>query len=211
MRTTLLLLLLTGLCGCAPLLEERIIASPAAGVDKIPDTIALYPILSAGMAQPYEILSKRPVETTSREDRMYIVAPAETKLTVTMQSQLMTSLLSAELSRQGFSLKELPVEVPEDRDEGEKTFFVSLSSLKHLRESYGLKAVLVGNAYFIPDRTDPLRTNVVAAYLRVVDTENLDVLCHISLSDTYGGDNLEDVARGFAKALARKAGFAPVQ
>ena len=143
---------------------------------------------------------------------MYIIAPAETKLAVTMQSQTLTSLLQVELSKRGFSMKELPVEVPEGQDNGgTSTFFVSLSSLKHLRDEYGLKAIVLGNAYFLPDRVDPTRFVVAEAYLRVIDTETLDVLCYMTLTDTYGGDDLDKVATAFAQELAGWTNTTPVK
>jgi len=214
MRQTLVPLLLSVLCGCVPLMEERIHATSTPGVEEIPDTIAIYPLLSAEMARPHAIEERMhdAVSTSAKEDRMYIVPPVETKLAVTMQSQMLTSLLAAELSRRGFALKEIPVETPEGGyGQEQNVFFVSLASLNQLREKYGFRAVLVGNAYFIPDKENPLDFNVGAAFLRVVDIGTLDVLCHVTLTDTYGGDTLEDVARGFAQVLAQKASLAPAQ
>ena len=113
--------------------------------------------------------------TRASDDRLYIVAPAETKLASTMQSQLMTGLLSARLSENGFTLKELPVEAPPEQCERDQnTFFVSLETLRHLREDYGLEAILVGNVYFVADERDPTVIWVRAAYLRLVDTGTLD-------------------------------------
>jgi hypothetical protein len=196
--------------GCASM-DERVTVTPAAGVEKIPAKIAVYPLLTAETVRMTAKEPPRyyPMTTSAADDRMYIVAPAETKLASTMQSQLLTSLLSAQLSANGFTLKELPVEAPSDRAENDRnSFFVSLETLKRLREDYGIEAILVGNAYFVADERDPSIVWVRAAYLRLVDTATLDVLCHVSISDKYRGDSMEYAAQGLAGALAREAGLA---
>jgi len=187
-------------------MDERVIVTRSAGVERIPTKIAVYPLLTSEAAQVIHQPRYFPMTTRAADDRMYIVAPAETKLVSTVQSQLLTSLLSAELSGRGFTLKELPVEAPSEQSEKDQnTFFVSLETLRHLREDYGLEAILVGNVYFVADERDPTVIWVRAAYLRLVDTGTLDVLCHVSISDKYGGDSMEDAARGLALALAKEA------
>lgn len=197
-------------CGCASM-DERVIVTPTAGVERIPTKIAVYPLLTAEAAQiirqpRYPQMTTSAASTRAADDRMYIVAPAETKLMSTMQSQLLTSLLSARLSGQGFTLKELPVEAPSEQSEKDQNnFFVSLETLKYLRESYGLEAILVGNVYFVADERDPTVIWVRAAYLRLVDTGTLDVLCHVSISDRYRGESMESAAQALALALAKQA------
>jgi hypothetical protein len=206
----LILLVAALMCGCASM-DERVVVTPAAGVEKIPTKIAVYPLLTAEavkiIAQPrYSPMTTGAASTRASDDRLYIVAPAETKLVSTMQSQLMTSLLSAQLSDNGFTLKELPVEAPAEQSEKDQnTFFVSLETLKRLREDYGLEAILVGNVYFVADEHDPTIILVRAAYLRLVDTATLDVLCHVSISDKYRGDSMEGAAQILARALAQEA------
>lgn len=196
--------------GCASM-DERVVVTPAAGVEKIPTKIAVYPLLTAEAAriitQPrYYPMTTDAASTRAADDRLYIVAPAETKLVSTMQSQLLTSLLSAQLSDQGFTLKELPVEAPPEQSEKEQnSFFVSLETLKYLREDYGLEAILVGNVYFVADERDPTVIRVRAVYLRLVDTGTLDVLCHVSISDRYSGESMESAAQALALALAEEA------
>jgi hypothetical protein len=194
--------------GCASM-DERVVVTPAAGVEKIPVKIAVYPLLTSETPRVVSRLPRfHPMTTSAAEDRLYIVAPAETKLVSTMESQLLTSMLSAELSDNGFTLKELPVESPSEQSEkAENSFFVSLETLKNLREDYGLDAVLVGNAYFVADQRDPTVVWVRAAYLRLVDTKTLDVLCHVSISDKYRGDSMEGAAQSLARALAKEAGL----
>lgn len=168
--------------------------------------IAVYPLLTAEVVPAIERPRYSPASTRAVDDRMYIVAPAETKLVSTLQSQLLTSLLSAELSGRGFTLKELPVEAPSEQSEKDQnSFFVSLETLRRLREDYGLEAILVGNVYFVPDKLDPTVVYVKAAHLRLVDTGTLDVLCHVSYSDQYRVESVESVAEGLALALAGEA------
>ena len=205
-----LLLLAAVACGCASI-DDRVVVTPAAGVGKIPTKIAVYPLLTAEAVKMITQPRVHPMITASAstrtaDDRLYIVAPAETKLVSTMQSQLLTSLLSAGLSENGFTLKELPVEVPSEQSEMDRnSFFVSLETLKRLREDYGLEAILVGNAYFVADERDPSVIWVRAAYLRLVDTQTLDVLCHVSISDKYRGESMESAAQALALALAKEA------
>ncbi len=182
------------------------------GVERLPETIAIYPLLSSSMPRPVPERRLEPAAPSKPENekRMNIVPPAESKLVVTMQSEMLTSQLSAELARRGFSIKEIPVEVPENGEERDNTFFMSLASLQHLREAYGLEAVIVGNAYFVPDKVDMMRFNVASVFLRVVDTETLDVLCHLTLNDQYYGESVDVVARVLADKLAEKAQLTPI-
>jgi len=185
--------------------------TPVAGENSIPRKIAIYPLLTSE-----QVLVVRPpdshvrflsTETNVREDRLYIVAPTETKLVSNIHSQLFTSCLSADLSSRGFFLKELPVEIPEGLfGNKENNFFISLETLRHLREEYGLEAVLIGNVYFIANQQDGSLVDVRAKYLRLVDTATLDVLCHISF-DEYGGETIKYTSEGIAFALAREAGL----
>ena len=187
--------------GCATL-DERVVTTRAADAERIPTNIAIYPLLT-GEAPVVRGQGRLMLTTNVKDDRIYIVGPAETKLVSNMQSQLLTNLLSAELSRRKFTVKELPVEMPpEQSNKGGNSFFVSLGTLKYLRDTYALEAILVGNVYFVSDGGD---IGVKAAYLRLVDTTTLNVLCHISISDGYSGDSMEDTARALALALAKEA------
>jgi len=200
-----LLLLAAAAYGCATI-DERVAITPAAGVEKIPTKIAVYPLLTSEAVQAVRQPRYTPMTTSAADDRMYIVAPAETKLASTIQSQLLTSLLSAQLSGKGFILKELPVEAPAEQPERDRnSFFVSLETLRHLRENYGVEAILLGNVYFVADERDPTVIWVRAAYLRLVDTGTLDVICHASIFDEYQEESMEDVARSLALALAKQA------
>lgn len=195
-----LLALIVLMIGCATI-DERVVTTPAADAERIPTNIAIYPLLT-GEAH---VRGQGPflINQSAKDDRIYIVGPAETKLVSNIQSQLLTNLLSAELSRRKFTVKELPIETtPEQSDKGQNSFFVSLGTLKYLRDTYALEAILVGNVYFVSDGSD---MGVKAAYLRLVDTTTLNVLCHISISDGYSGDSMEDTARALALALAKEA------
>jgi hypothetical protein len=73
-----------------------------------------------------------------------------------------------------------------------------------LREHFDLQAILIGNVYFSGGRRD---WGVSAAYMRLVDIETLDVLCHVTVT---GGDfplGVEECVRDVAEQLARLAGL----
>ncbi len=209
--TFVVLVLILMVCGCATY-EDRATVTPVEGVDRLPTKIAVYPLLTAETVQSIERPRYYPATTAAADDRLYIVAPAETKLVSTMHSQLLTGMLAAQLSKRGFTLKELPVEVPADQSENEKTsFFVSLETLRRLREDYGLEGILVGNVYFVADDRDRSVIRVKAVYLRLVDTGTLDVLCHVWIPDSYAGESMEEAAQSLAFSLAREAKLVSAQ
>jgi hypothetical protein len=192
-------------CGCASY-EDRVTVTPVEGVERLPTKIAVYPLLTAEMVQSTAPPRYYPATTAAADDRLYIVAPAETKLVSTMHSQLLTGMLAAQLSKRGFTMKELPVEAPVEQSENVDTrFFVSLETLKHLREDYGLEGILVGNVYFVADDRDRTVIRVKAVYLRLVDTGTLDVLCHVWIPESYAGESMEEAAQSLAFSLAREA------
>lgn len=204
--TTFVLILVTAMAaGCATY-DEAVTVTPAESVERLPAKIAVYPLLTAETVRATAPPEYFPATTASADDRLYIVAPAETKLVSTMHSQLLTGLLSAQLSKRGFTLKELPVEAPSAQSEKEEnSFFVSLETLKQLREEYGLEGILIGNVYFVPDDRDRTVIRVKAVYLRLVDTGTLDVLCHVWIPDSYAGESMEEAAQKLAFSLAREA------
>ncbi len=203
--TCALLLLMATVCGCFTS-QERVTVTPVEGVERLPTNIAVYPLLTAEAVPAAARPRYFPATTEAADDRLYIVAPAETRLVSTMHSQLMTGFLAAQLSKRGFVLKELPVEAPSGQSENNKnSFFVSLETLKHLRENYGLEGILVGNVYLAPDDRDRSVIRVKAVYLRLVDTATLDVLCHVWIPDSYAGESMEEAAQSLAFSLAREA------
>lgn len=192
-------------CGCASVYEAATV-TPVEGVEKLPTTIAVYPLLTSETIRAVERPQRGPATTETSPDRLYIVAPAETKLVSTAESQMLTGLLSAQLTRRGFTLKELPVEAPANAPESERSsFFVSLETLKRLREEYGLEGILVGNVYFVADPRDRTAIRVKAVYVRLVDTGTLEALCHVWIPDSYAGESFEEAAQSLAFSLAREA------
>jgi hypothetical protein len=149
-----------------------------------------------------------PLSVDSREGEMFIEAPAQSKLIVNMESQLLTGLLSSDLAYYGFSLKELPVEIP-DTESKEVSFAVSLDLLRRMKKDYGVEAVLIGNVYFSRDLYEPSRHLVKAAYIKLIDVETLDILCHISMYYDNEGLDLESAAQAVAAELAIMAGLEP--
>lgn len=195
-----------GVLGCAR--APHVTTTPGPANRPVPTTIAVYPILTT--ESRYDVWSDVVPfrDPLADRDRIYIQPPSETKLMVTLQSQQLTDVLLAELSAQGFNVKELPVEVPDEWGgdvEGNPTFYISLGLLDRLREDFGFQAIVLGNANFARDENR--RYGVSVAYLRVVDIETLDILCHVRLD---GGDYVEDVpvsAEKIAVQLAQMAGL----
>ena len=208
-RPVVLVLLFLLVSGCFTL-GGKLTTIRSPGVERIPTTICVHPILSSPMGR--RIITQRELKVSRQDDRVYIAPPAEVRLSVTPQSQMLTGLLSSELAYFGFELKELPVEIPEDSeaDETKNIFFISLDLLKSLREDYGVEAILVGNAMmnYVPRNS---RTLVTAAYLKLVDIETLDVLCQVHLLSEDYGENLDEAARALASELALEAGLARVE
>jgi hypothetical protein len=191
------------LAGCASGGGE-VTVTKSPGVETIPKTVGIYPLLSTETTVPHP----RPIPFSTKADRegVYITPPTDSKLTLTLQSQMVTDLLGAELSYRGFALKEVPVETPEERgDKHENTFYVSLALLEQLREDYGLQALLLGNVYFVPNRYDPAEFLVRAAYLRMIDVATLDVLCHVSINNGTYGATMEETARQLGLELGAMA------
>lgn len=98
------------LVGCANL-GGKLTTIRSPGVDRIPTTICIHPLLSSPARRRYII--KEQLNVSREDDRVYIAPPTEARLAVTPQSQMLTGLLSSELAYYGFDLKELPVEIPE--------------------------------------------------------------------------------------------------
>lgn len=186
----------------------RVQTTPSPGVDRIPATVAVYPLLS-GVEVDGRYWPIKPQTQGSREE-IYLAPPTDSELTITPSSQMLTGELSVQMTRHGFDLREMPYELKESyTPDGDNAYVVSLALLDELREQHGLGAVIVGNAFFMKDRRNyqPAETRVVAAYLKVIDTETLAVLCQVTMSyDAYGRD-LNDVAQSMASHLAHMAGL----
>lgn len=204
-RLLLVTALLVG-AGCTSV--SRVRTTPSVGVDRIPATVAVYPLLSSSEA-PRAHGGWGPIKSTleSREE-IYLTPPTESELLVTASSQMLTGEMSTEMMRYGFDLREMPYEMRESNDSGgDKVFVVSLALLDELREQHGLKAVIIGNAYFEKKHYRNNEIRVVAAYLKVIDTETLEVLCQVTMSyDAYGRE-LNEVAHTLAYELAGIAGL----
>ena len=195
--------------GCA--IQSRVVLTPAAGVEELPTTIAVYPILANQTS--HRIYRDVPKWHTldRREGRIYIVPAAKTTLLVTSHSEIFTGLISSDLSHYGFKLKALPLEVLEETiggSDNKPSYVVSLETIHQLREDYGLEAILIGNVFFIHDPYDPAEPSVRSFYLKVVDARTLDVLCHVS--NDYGdlGEEIEDAAKDIGFELAKFAKLA---
>jgi len=146
-----------------------------------------------------------------REGANVAIAPAaNTELSVTQESQMLTDLLSTDLSSYGFTLKQLPVDlqVPQTPDSKEaKAFFISMDLLDDLRTNYGMEAIVLCDAFFTNafHIGDGPEKRVVSATLKVIDTKTLDVLAQVTLPYNANGSNFNDTAAELAASLARLA------
>jgi hypothetical protein len=188
----------------------RVTVTKAPGTDPIPATIAVYPLLTTHPVRTSREGRIRPLTHRGDGDRIYLAPPAESELRVTMHSQLFSDLLAADLTYEGFKLKQLTLEGT-DGDSDRNEFFVSMDALKHLREDFGLQAVLLGNVYFVTDRYDPSLYHVRAAYVKVVDVATLDVICHVSVRRGYYGSDMEEVVAEIAAELAAMSTVTPIE
>lgn len=202
-----------GLSGCSS--AGRVQTIPSPDVDRIPASIAVYPVLSTKEVIPARFETYGAVDPRARNlsgsgerKQVYIAPPADSELMITQPSQILTSELSAEMARSGFRLKELPYEVV-THENGEKSdYVISLDLLDRMREEYGLDAIVVGNAFFVGGPGFGWReTRITAAYLKVIDTETLDVLCQVTMSYDPQGRDLNQVAAELADELTKMAGL----
>jgi hypothetical protein len=208
-KLVVFVLLFLLLVGCANL-GGKLTSIRSPGVDRIPTTICVHPLLSSPARKRY--LVKDELFISRERNRVYIAPPAEVSLTITPQSQIFTGLLSSELAYYGFDLKEIPVEVPDDTEAGERenVFFISLDLLKRLREEYGIEAILVGNVMM--DYVQRYsKTLVTAVYLKLVDIETLDILCQVHLLSEDYGEDMDKAADALASELALEAGIAKIE
>jgi hypothetical protein len=208
-KSVVFIMLFLLLVGCANL-GGKLTTIRSPGVDRIPTTICVHPLLSSPARKRYIV--KDELFLSRERNRVYIAPPADVSLTITPQSQIFTGLLSSELAYYGFDLKEIPVEIPDDAGTGERKnmFFISLDLLKRLREDYGIEAILVGNVMmdYVPRYS---KTLVAAAYIKLVDIETLDILCQVHLLSENYGEDMDKAAAALASELALEAGIANIE
>ncbi|UCF04283.1 MAG: hypothetical protein JSV33_10050 [bacterium] len=216
-ESVLLLCLIVVVTGCMPRGAPRIKAGTSAGVDRIPTEIGIFPLLSTpvGRYGRRGIREAVKMEVRRRAEDIVIVPPTEMELKVTQESQIMTGMLSTDLSAAGFSLKELPVEVapgwndPEHPRAKRDAFMISLDLLDEIRDRYGIEALLVGNAFFLAEHYSglPPERRVTFAHIKVIDIETLDILAQATFPYDSYGDDVEIVTERIALSLAEMAGL----
>ena len=204
-RRILAIVVFVVVSGCVSPHGVRMMPSP--GVDRIPSTVAMHALLSnTGSEVRRGALMATP--NLSRSE-IYLAPPAESKLAVTPSSQMLTGELSAQMAHYGFDLRELPYEVRESYGpDGDDAYVISLALLDEMRERHGLETVIVGNAFFARGAMhQPSEMRIVAAYLKVIDTKTLEVLCQVNMPyDAYGRE-MSDLADSMAYQLATMAGL----
>lgn len=203
--------------GCA---TTKVTSIKSPGVERISRNLSIYPLLSApatqyGRGYP---ASLRGVNVSQMGDNVVITPPTETQLSLTPESQMLTSLISAQLSHVGFTLKELPVEVPSGSDtitgtdRKRNTFVISLNLLNQLREKYNIQTLVIGNTFFTdyPSTWNPpVGKKVTFAHLKIIDTKSLEVVAQVNLPYNATGEELNFVAQQMADAVAKLAGMSP--
>jgi hypothetical protein len=186
--------------GCAgpPVMES--IRTP--GAEKIPLGIVLHPLLSSQTESGW---GRAAALYSQDRGSLYITPPAKTTMQVTGLSERLTNMLTVELSRRGFKLRELPVEATPAKDEN--TFAVSLALLDELRERNDVHAILIGNAFFARPYNGMGDSYVTDMYVKVVNVETLEVMCQIIIDHDTMGWAMPDVANEVADELAINAGL----
>jgi hypothetical protein len=199
---SIVIALLLSSLSCAGPPPMKAVRTP--GAERIPLSIVLHPLLStqseSGWGTSAALMS---------QDRgsLYITPPAKTTMQVTGTSERLTNLLTVELAQRGFKLRELPVEAPV---EGQSAFAVSLALLDDLREHNDVHAILIGNAFFARPYNRFDDSQVTDLYLKVVNTETLEVMCQITIGHDASGWSMPAVASEVADELADNAGLAAV-
>jgi hypothetical protein len=191
--------------GCASTNPVRTTRSP--GVERIPTTIAMHALLS-NTAPTSHFGSMRLMSKNSKQN-VYLAPPTKSQMYVTPLSQMLTSELMVQMAQLGFDLRELPYEIKESSDSARPdSYVISLDLLDDLRHQHGLEAVIVGNVYFMSDASRHSREKrVSAAYLKVIDTNTLEVLCQVNMPYQEYGREMNRLAESMARELAIMAGL----
>ena len=197
----------------------------------IPVDIAFYPLLSSEITWityktplQIEVIKKRrrAIESDSGESttgqrigvsekdkEILITPPANSSLTITEESQLMTSSISYELALHGFKLKEIPIDVTNIKKQDAKSkhvnsFGVSVHLLNRLKDSHGVKALVVGNASFVGHNYEEsyIEKRVTFVHLKVIDIESLEIIGQINFPYNHKGASINLVSQKVALELA---------
>ena len=214
----LMLLLVLPIYGCVTAPSSiSIMAVKSNGVERIPIKLGIYPFLSTplsgsgyGYFSPRANVKEASLTTTRMGDNVAITPPANTEMLITQDSQMMTDLVSASLSSHGFSLKQLPVEMQDDKNavaNEHKSFYISMNLLNDLRTNYGVEALALCDAFFmvVNNYGAPPEKRVVSANIKIIDTMTLDVLAQVNLPYVAEGINFNEAATQISLSLARLA------
>ncbi|HJT24372.1 MAG TPA: hypothetical protein VJ873_07325 [bacterium] len=220
MRLALALLPLVLLGGCVyDAVSLRAFKTP--GVDRIPTQIGFFPFFStSGQAStwnPYPVYGMRSGSALSiqkRHAQVDIVPPTGFSLAVTPESQMLTDLLTTDLTAKGFALQQLPVELQEVKDSAAKAaplrgFHISLDLLSELGNKYGIQAVVLGDAFFTYDSYSR-QTRVSLAHLKIVDIKTLKILAEVGTAYNSDGFDLNQITDQITDNLADLAGIRPI-
>lgn len=222
------------LAGCETIPSAyNIISIKSNGVLQIPKKLGVYPFLStdfqgssyyransfssleAKQAQNVvEIVPKTQADDTSTatpqpvESGAALVPSVTTNMSITSDGQILSDLFSTDLSTDGFSLQQLPIQMQDGKNPDQnKTFCISMDLLNNLRSKYGIEAIALCDAFFTTVYTEGgiSEKRVVAAHVKIIDTNTLDVLGQVTLPYNAEGKNMNETASRFAESLAQLA------
>jgi hypothetical protein len=197
---------------CAP--KSTLVSVQSPGVDSIPPRIGIYPLLATSITdirpQSTDLV---PLDVKLYEaDGKYILSPASaSELQLTKESLMITGFLATQLASQGFSLIEMPKEIPgyigEEMDFKVDRFYISTSMLDSLSRVRNLQAVLVGNAFFrnVYHKNKPVEKRVIFSHIKLIEVPSLNVLAQITQPYDPEGVSLNDMTTQVAKELADMA------
>jgi hypothetical protein len=188
-------------------------------IETLPHKLGMIPLLSTPLPEPGgrpirdHGKEPGPVKLEKQEGQVYILPPTPSELMVTGESQIMTGLIATELSSRGFVLKEIPVETTHRVDsEGrslDDRFSLSSERLAELHDSYGIEALVLGNALFSVTYTGTAPKRVVTAvYIKIVDITTLDLLGQVTFYDD-AGENPQTLSEEIGRSIAEMAGLSP--
>ncbi len=170
-------------------------------------TVAMHALLSS--TTPVTRYGSIRLMSEGSQQNVYLAPPTKPQMLVTPSSQMLTGELMVQMVQLGFDLRELPYEIKEaDGSSRRDSYVISLDLLDELRHQHGLEAIIVGNVYFLPSANYNSREKRVSvAYLKVIDTKTLEVLCQVNMPYQEYGREMNRLAESMARELAVMAGL----
>jgi hypothetical protein len=200
--------------GCS-VVQPKLKTVKSPGVERIPLKLAVLPLLSSPIPGAESLyyggaLYGAPSPTSMQNSNVgLVIQTANSNFSITQESQIMSDLVSAALAVRGFSLKQVPLETLDAKDEAgksssaKKDFAVSLALLRELQGSYGVEGIVMGNVFFTYERNEANipEKKVYSVSIKVIDIKTLDVLGQVVLPYRPMGFGLEATSEKIADAF----------